>query len=68
MRIYGLLGAVVALGLSTAANAASGPNAFEFNDVVAGGASAVPEPLTCAMMLLGLAGLGYAGFQRGKAR
>jgi hypothetical protein len=31
-----------------------------------GGASAVPEPSTWAMLLLGFAGLGYAGFRRSK--
>ena len=44
--------------------AASSANSFEFDKVVAGGASAVPEPSTCAMLLLGFAGLGYAGFRR----
>jgi hypothetical protein len=32
-----------------------------------GGATAVPEPSTWAMLLLGFAGLGYAGFRRRKA-
>jgi hypothetical protein len=32
-----------------------------------GGATAVPEPSTWAMLLLGFAGLGYAGFRRHKA-
>jgi hypothetical protein len=31
-----------------------------------GGAAAVPEPSTWAMLLLGFAGLGYAGFRRSK--
>jgi len=31
-----------------------------------GGATAVPEPSTWAMLLLGFAGLGYAGFRRSK--
>jgi PEP-CTERM motif len=34
--------------------------------VASGGASAVPEPSTWAMLLLGFAGLGYAGFRRCK--
>ena len=46
--------------------AASSSNSFEFDNVVAGGASAVPEPSTWAMLLLGFAGLGYAGFRRSK--
>jgi hypothetical protein len=33
-----------------------------------GGAAAVPEPSTWAMLLLGFAGLGYAAFRRSKAR
>ena len=36
-------------------------NAFEFDM-----ASAVPEPATWAMLALGFAGLGYAGFHRGR--
>jgi PEP-CTERM motif len=47
--------------------AASSSNSFEFDNVVAGDASAVPEPSTWAMLLLGFAGLGYAGFRRSKA-
>jgi hypothetical protein len=46
--------------------AASSSNSFELDNVVAGGASAVPEPSTWAMLLLGFAGLGYAGFRRSK--
>jgi hypothetical protein len=46
--------------------AASSSNSFEFDNVVAGGASAVPEPSTWAMLLLGFAGLGYAGWRRSK--
>jgi hypothetical protein len=46
--------------------AASSSNSFEFDNVVAGGASAVPEPSTWAMLLLGFAGLGYASFRRSK--
>jgi PEP-CTERM motif-containing protein len=51
--------------------AASSSNSFEFDNVVAGGATqfstAVPEPSTWGMLLLGFAGLGYAGFRRSKA-
>jgi hypothetical protein len=37
-------------------------NSFEFDNVaVAGG---VPEPSTWAMMLLGFAGLGFAGYRK----
>jgi PEP-CTERM motif len=43
--------------------AASSSNSFEFDNVVAKG---VPEPSTWAMLLLGFAGLGYAGFRRSK--
>jgi PEP-CTERM motif len=42
--------------------ATSSSNSFEFDNVVAG----VPEPSTWAMLLLGFAGLGYAGFRRSK--
>jgi hypothetical protein len=48
--------------------AASSSNSFEFDNVVAGGASAVPEPSTWAMLLLGFTGLGYGAIRRGKAR
>jgi hypothetical protein len=47
--------------------AASSSNSFEFDNVAAGGMSAVPEPSTWAMLLLGFAGLGYAGLRRSKA-
>jgi fibronectin-binding autotransporter adhesin len=47
--------------------AASSSNSFEFDNVVAGGASVVPEPSTWAILLLGFTGLGYAGFRRRKA-
>jgi hypothetical protein len=45
--------------------AASSSNSFEFDNVAAG-MSAVPEPSTWAMLLIGFAGLGYAGFRRSK--
>jgi hypothetical protein len=35
-------------------------------DTPGGGATTVPEPSTWAMLLLGFAGLGYAGFRRSK--
>jgi PEP-CTERM motif len=35
-------------------------------DDTPGGAAAVPEPSTWAMLLLGFAGLSYAGFRRSK--
>ena len=40
---------------------ADGPGGFGFDFAVGG---AVPEPSTWAMMLLGFAGLGYAGYRR----
>jgi hypothetical protein len=49
--------------------AASSSYSFEFDNVVAGGATlsaAVPEPSTWAMLLLGFAGLGYAAVRRNK--
>ena len=50
--------------------ASSSANSFEFDNVVAGGATqlstAVPEPSTWAMLLLGFAGLGYGAFRRSK--
>jgi hypothetical protein len=57
---------ISALPLFDRVVAASSSNSFEFDNVVAGGASAVPEPSTWAMLLLGFAGLGYAGFRRRK--
>ncbi len=38
------------------------------NQVIASAAAAAPEPATWAMMLLGFAGLGYAGFRQSRAR
>lgn len=42
---------------------ASSQNSFEIDNVAVG---SVPEPATWAMMALGFAGLGYAGFRRGR--
>ena len=42
---------------------ADGSGGFGFDFAVGG---AVPEPSTWAMMLLGFAGLGYAGYRRGR--
>ena len=39
-------------------------NSFEFDNVAVGG---VPEPSTWAMMLLGFAGLGFAGYRKAKS-
>ena len=44
-------------------NLASSTNSFEIDNVAVG---SVPEPATWAMMFLGFAGLGYAGFHRGR--
>jgi PEP-CTERM motif len=50
----------------------SSANSFEFDNVLAGvgttqfSATAAPEPSTWAMLLLGFAGLGYAGFRRSR--
>jgi hypothetical protein len=39
-----------------------------FGDIAFGGAvEAVPEPSTWAMMLIGFAGLGFAGYRRARA-
>jgi hypothetical protein len=43
----------------------SNGNSFEFDNVAVGG---VPEPSTWAMLLLGFAGLGFAGYRRTKRR
>jgi hypothetical protein len=40
----------------------------QFDFSVPGGETTIPEPSTWAMMLLGFAGLGYAGYSRGKKR
>ena len=43
-------------------------NGFQFdNAVVSTATSAVPEPSTWAMMLVGFAGLGFAGYRRNKS-
>jgi hypothetical protein len=44
---------------------ADGSGGFGFDFAVGG---AVPETSTWAMMLIGFAGLGYAGYRRGKIR
>lgn len=53
----------------TSVRLASSSNSFEFDNVVAGVAitqfsSAVPEPSTWAMLMLGFGGLGYAAMRR----
>jgi PEP-CTERM motif len=62
---------ITALPLFNRVVAASTSNSFEFDNVVAGGATqfsaAVPEPSTWAMLLLGFAGLGYGALRRNKA-
>jgi hypothetical protein len=57
---------ISALPLFDRVVAASSSNSFEFDNVAAGGMSAVPEPATWAMMLLGFTGLGYAASRRAK--
>ena len=49
---------------------ASESQAYDFSNafITAGFQSGVPEPSTWAMMALGFAGLGFAGFRRAKAR
>jgi hypothetical protein len=37
-------------------------------ETVSGGSRSRPEPATWALMLLGVAGLGYAGFRQNRAR
>ena len=37
---------------------------FSFNYAAAGAVSAVPEPSTWAMMLLGFAGIGFMAYRR----
>ncbi len=44
---------------------ADGSGGFGF-DFAVGGVTAAPEPSTWAMMLLGFAGLGYAGYRRAR--
>ena len=62
---------ITALPLFDRVVAASSSNSFEFDNVVAGGATqfsaAVPEPSTWAMLMVGFAGLGYAAFRRSKS-
>lgn len=55
-------------GPETASRIYSGENYFLPGGYVSGGsmAPAVPEPSTWAMMLLGFAGLGFAGYRRAK--
>jgi PEP-CTERM motif len=42
----------------------SGGEGFSFNYAAAGGVSAVPEPSTWAMMLIGFAGIGFMAYRR----
>ena len=44
---------------------ADGPGGFGF-DFAVGGVASAPEPSTWAMMLLGFASLGYAGYRRAR--
>jgi PEP-CTERM motif len=44
---------------------ADGPGGFGF-DFAVGGVAPAPEPSTWAMMLLGFASLGYAGYRRAR--
>ena len=50
---------ITGLAAFTTATFSSTSNAFEFSL-----GTAVPEPTTWAMMMLGFAGLGYAAFRR----
>jgi hypothetical protein len=51
----------------SAPTAPVGPIGRPGGDVPPGGATAVPEPSTWAMLLAGFAGLGYAGLRRSRA-
>ena len=57
---------ITGLGAFTTATFSSTANAFEFSIVPPSihTTGATPEPSTWAMMILGFAGLGYAGFRR----
>ncbi len=60
---------LLAAGITPTGFAGEG-HAYDFSNafLTAGFQSGVPEPSTWAMMVLGFAGLGYAGFRRAKAR
>jgi PEP-CTERM motif len=58
-------GAVGPIGLPSSVDVGGGPIGTPGGGAP-GGAAAVPEPSTWAMLLLGFAGLGYAGYRRAR--
>ena len=64
--MYNLESLTFTAGATNTLSFASQDLASDFGPVIGGVSIAIPEPATWAMMLLGFAGLGFAGYRKAR--